>query len=965
MAIDFSVLSSNAAGIWHAELGALLHNLGKLHPLRIAMYEKPRQKASEFYDYELIGGRVSHILSKDTDAKTRWGGAQPAGSANKDFRFKSTLQQRVNAIPAEFRSPSHIASTFGVELKLPEPFSDWTHTIGTLIDFQDHVWYQCPPGRNETWLQVLTGVADARLCHLLQTCHQQASGGEHRSVERELEETLTGSPVAEPGALLSQSPPWKKATVFGFESPVDQADYANGIATLEVCLAKGCAIERRDAIRDCLAYVMAPAVSDPSIPIHDIRITDVCFAAAAFFKAAVAGSLLQNHVSTKPNWRMLRIAVDGQAYLEQANLISDLAGRKRALDQLFDSIQVILETGTPVGNEVYRDTQGPVFLLPVLEAPGQDAELQAWLSDRVQDCFNLDTTAGQELAFSLQDTQAFALGPDAGYSFALGELIERPVPPLCAGSRATRLWQGGGLELCTVCGVRPMAKTSELRGRKICTICHEARGGRCAEWRGDEGANTIWIDELADGNGRVALLTARLRLDGWLRQDNYISRTLPLQLSPSRMKAPTFARMERVLATGRLFWRDAVAGMPVKPRSRRMLWCGPFVPDPSAPLARLWPNWNYLLDFGAGFKVSVVCDGFDDGRPRLVVVENPDRLEMQLRGQLDNGLEPWFAGRRATLLETTGYGSPDKQLGTFHIAECRTWGEAYYPRLTLLQEPGRLWLFCPAADALQCAHAVFELYRTQMAKVRNRLGLDIGLVYFPAGTPVRAAVDAARRMSRARFPALEWTLAGSPAPQAHGRWRLQFEDAPAWEGIPDDPLFTTFEVAGAGVLTAPGALQTGARVRVEPSHFDFIYLEQTAARFQVVYNPAAGDTHYQRMGGGTRPHPIEGLADFQRAWQLLQPLATSQIKALDDRLHVTPELWPNGRDSTFQWFAGAALREAEWPRRHVPNEEELQFLLSCATRGVLEDVIEIHLGIQKDRRRDGEPAASQPEEVAL
>lgn len=65
-------------------------------------------------------------------------------------------------------------------------------------------------------------------------------------------------------------------------------------------------------------------------------------------------------------------------------------------------------------------------------------------------------------------------------------------------------------EICPVCRMRPKDKDKER-----CDVCSKRNEGRLAEWLSNR-QNTIWIDEVADINNRIALLSLNFNLEKWL-----------------------------------------------------------------------------------------------------------------------------------------------------------------------------------------------------------------------------------------------------------------------------------------------------------------------------------------------------------------------------------------------------------------------------------------------------------------
>ena len=75
---------------------------------------------------------------------------------------------------------------------------------------------------------------------------------------------------------------------------------------------------------------------------------------------------------------------------------------------------------------------------------------------------------------------------------------------------------------------------------ETCKTCASRRRGRQDAWIKNVQGETIWIDEIADANGRVALFTLRFDLSRWLSGEwltTVFSQTYEQWLNSSEMKS--------------------------------------------------------------------------------------------------------------------------------------------------------------------------------------------------------------------------------------------------------------------------------------------------------------------------------------------------------------------------------------------------------------------------------------------
>lgn len=215
----------------------------------------------------------------------------------------------------------------------------------------------------------------------------------------------------------------------------------------------------------------------------------------------------------------------------------------------------------------------------------------------------------------------------------------------------------------------------------------------------------------------------------------------------------------------------------------------------------------------------------------------------------------------------------------------------YTPYLQLPPSPDQFLALVPAGDALQITEKIREEYCEQFSKVRNRLPLFLGLVFFHRKVPLMAVIDTARRMLNT-VPLCEeneWKVVGNKeygfdvAPgflkkskhfekwrkltlkkggqkvewavstvmgdgTTSGEWypyfftegdpgprRLRFQLQKEGETDPQRVGRVTKKEYADRWLVYINDLREGDQVAVSPSRFAYVYLDHTARRFE--YDP--------------------------------------------------------------------------------------------------------------------------------
>jgi CRISPR-associated Csx11 family protein len=833
-------------------------------------------------------------------------------------------------------------------------------------------------------------------------------------------------------------------------------------------------------------------VAETRRPLNDVTLFDQTAASVAFFKAALAQNLLcgwrdphQRNVAQKYHWQLLRIGINGSAFWGQVSRIPDLLSRKALIQSALDAVKVFLEETCPLGNEIYRDEDGSVFIVPdvtdLLKALVNGQTLERYLQELIAQALSGEATGTITLSGRTRNTLRFG-------EIATAELPP-PAPQSSQLSQLKGRWQGAyGRDLCPVCGLRPQGPGEKAVVRKVCDTCEQRRTERSKEWT--TLTTTIWTDEVADKHGRLALIVGRFGLETWLKgsalnsvlmfdpsqrelndrernkkyQFSYSDLLKEIQdaLSPPKIKqtlgkwaplldnlilknarggftrfvdiydlfvsdtdlnrntkepelfalailrqSPSFARLRRIWETTRTFWQevlptDAKRDLAASLVSQTVGQSGPrleIIPENRNNL-NLGPFHTYELVVN-DIHLSVV---WDDANQRFITCDNLDYLAKpeQLGRPVRDALLAQ-KGTELTLEEPVGYGAKNKVWGTITITDVQELPDRYVPAIPILAEPRTFMALVPADKALEVVKAIQEKYEREMGKVRNRLPLTLGVVYFGRRTPLAAALDAGRRMlSRKASPVDEWCVVADvqrqtgPLPtekQNLSRGTRQFQEwfavqlkhqrsersltwyvpAVMGDGQTDDqwypyvpwvhdrdgksdpsqatePRHRYFQAPDLWTrqnvwMVHAGELKEGDLVYFTPSTFDYEFLDTTARRFEVSY-----DASGQRRGPERRQRPylLEQLDELEQAWQDISRLSKSQIHAVISTIETKREMWqkPSGAGAlalpgadVFRQFVCDTLREAG-----VYSDS----LERAALSGMLRDALEIHLEIMKE-----------------
>lgn len=274
-----------------------------------------------------------------------------------------------------------------------------------------------------------------------------------------------------------------------------------------------------------LRRAFTETLAETRLPNNDVTLFDQSYVAAALFKSAVAGAVLEgctfpwssNGLKQQTRWRLMTIGVGADHYEARAVKIGDWTGARLALDEFFTKVRKLVEVDLAVGSLLYRDSGVCVFSFPGerLNHKGGDlhtADWQSWLTEEIDGYAryaNLEMPPYCRISAPSRSL--------VGMTAEIREARKATAVPL------HRKWQipGQGSSdgpACPVCLVRKSPSGTDRQ--RPCVPCRERRTHRLGAWlKGEQrelGSNSIWLSEVADANDRVALVTMSLDIEPWL-----------------------------------------------------------------------------------------------------------------------------------------------------------------------------------------------------------------------------------------------------------------------------------------------------------------------------------------------------------------------------------------------------------------------------------------------------------------
>lgn len=814
--------------------------------------------------------------------------------------------------------------------------------------------------------------------------------------------------IEKPEGGLTQSYPSYLSSPFGYES--DTSIVPGNLTKIIRChvnwslLAKSPFMPAdQDNFRNEIFKFFSCVGGDTRRPVNEITLWEWGHTVSAFYKAALVGSILGFQPDANDlHWRLLSIRFDGFAFFAQSVRLPDLLARRNLLIDVLDEIRQLLEFTYPIGTEVYRDENGSIFIVPGCEKGNCTLNLldqkngSKTLSEHILDCVRILIEGELVPDISIDREPWYGQDPDWRQKQKQHILPDDDLPrvsehlnPLITGQElvwVNQQWKGKEEQICTVCGLRPMGPAPKSRDRHVCDVCEQRRENRSKEWATEKLNTTIWNDEVADANAHIALIVGRFDLTHWLSGD--LVRTLSVKdpanatdkIAKEIAKNPSFARLRRIWETTHRFWQEvcptskdgklqeSVIGNLVGRAGPRLEIRGKL--SPNERNATLGPYHAYELGSSTGLKLSAVWDpeeGKSDGlKGRLITIDNlayvaklmekkaPPKNEDESERDYSLRLQRWGADvvkreiRNSLIIEESkGYGTENKDWGEIAVKSVAIIADnAYVPAIPILAEPQTFMTLLPANEALKMVGAIKAKYEREMGKVRNRLSLHLGIVYAGRRMPIRAVLDAGRRMleqdvlgevdawkvldditeesgtlpKKSKYLSegssqfnkwyavclehqkinrkLTWYV---PAVMGDGttpdNWYpylfwIEDKDRKTEPSYATTPRSRYYEARNPwtnsdGWLVHAGELKKDDVVYFTPATLDFQWLDSAGRRFDISYDEGG-----RRRGLFRRPYLLDELGELEHIWETLKHhLSKNQIYALRDLIEAKRAEW--------------------------------------------------------------------------
>ncbi|WP_286708992.1 CRISPR-associated protein Csx11 [Methanothermobacter sp. EMTCatA1] len=792
-------------------------------------------------------------------------------------------------------------------------------------------------------------------------------------------------------------------------------DYISGVVNLSLF--------RRMLMKEAQVF-FSHGLGETRIPSNDVTLWDHSYSTASRFKSLLVAKLCGADIKD-PELRIFGIFWNGIEFINKGRKIAEIKARKEIIERIKEKLKGKFEDEIPVGNSIYEDINGICFTFPEFERAEElanqcakeaceivleESENELWPFFTLSKPSKTLTVLASELKFASSRGAYPKITPalfiDKKQKKIIADNPEMPTPQ-------------EGEDICPLCRLR--AKPIE---KERCEICSERIQGRLANWSNKK-ENTIWIDEVADKNNRIALIALNFDLDKWF--DGTMAGTIYSQTykdwkhskkwekknvkknANSVLNGPIEATKDHVYKilnyilenedsneekAAKLldtFFEEEIGLNKSSLQShfqnirenigadldKENLATYLFTQNPSpARLYRIWKETEEFFDL----LINKITDIYAYRWKRIGFSIDTHELKGRLKEEYKNikelekgsliikisGLDPEtllvFHDRNGEFYTIESLGKfkfknkvgeeavkealkqgikhlapedePEKNLievGKTIKTEDNLYFEKYYPLIEINRSPLSLRFIVPALDSVKIIEMIAELYNKRFEKVLGKLPLNLKLLVAKRKFPLYILLEAEKRMLKDE------------------EFKKQTPMDPWWSVERLDEHYNFYPIKPANgekyTLDDLSRLSRGKIFYLYPGYFDFELLSATTDRYNICYEGKKRGHEDHRLFSG-RPLYFHQIPQILELWDLLSSnLSNSQINFIEKALTSKLREWKNVKDAnkenTFRIFAETTLKDAFGHKWDGLREENRFFLISSSINMLLLDTINL------------------------
>ncbi len=274
----------------------------------------------------------------------------------------------------------------------------------------------------------------------------------------------------------------------------------------------------RKSLINNLKTTFSHALGETRIPANDVTLWNHSYSTASLFKSVLRAIVLgENPEPDKLQWRIFGFCWDGIGFINKGKKIADIQTRNEILRKIKDELKNKFEDEIPIGNAIYEDTNGVYFTFPDisndksqefakscvkigLEIIREKSDNEIWPFFILSRPSRSLTLIAEVLRFASRKRNVPKISPAIFIEEKEEEIGENPAPFIPEKKE----------DVCPVCRMRTKPENNER-----CDVCERRRRGRLDNWLYNR-EYTIWTEEVADKDNRIALLSLSFNLEKWL-----------------------------------------------------------------------------------------------------------------------------------------------------------------------------------------------------------------------------------------------------------------------------------------------------------------------------------------------------------------------------------------------------------------------------------------------------------------
>lgn len=473
MDIELKKLAEHRENLSLCCVGALLHNLGKV--------------TSQFFDCQ---------INKNNGNSANFKFQNILHLIEEDYK---DLKQEMSALYDALQKPENknvldtkTIQTLKREFTLPSPFDDRKYRIGDMIEYlgvadENKKLYSSELLINKIFKN------GSHLTHLMNKAHRGASGGEKQNIWVKGQKNPDKMYYSTPFGYEKRHPDLKNIDIIKKQLEELITRY----------ISSGKPVELNKFTKE-LKLHLEKIVADDQRPLNDVTVWDIGHTGMAFFILQIItlidkGKVTHDELSGQKDanslfWRVMSLRIDGTGYLQNVISLADLRTKYEKLKGKFDSLRNVLKKFL-TAIEIYSDENGSFYIFPDL---AYDHQLTKSILADLQNKMSLD---GLKIHYFLSEPLVSHPKDKNGKGYIGNYIFEQINEEMPDKSEPRDYAITNGKEICPIC----MLRSQEDLKRKSCNICKDERLGVARTWT-QELESTIWLDEIADKNGRIALI---------------------------------------------------------------------------------------------------------------------------------------------------------------------------------------------------------------------------------------------------------------------------------------------------------------------------------------------------------------------------------------------------------------------------------------------------------------------------